>query len=401
MNILFWVNTFPAISETFIRDQVVAVLKHGIQAKIYCSRTKNLQAPNALTGFEAYNLLKHTYDETDVLPNGWYRRKFLVYVILVFSVFKGHYGYYKRALKIIRHDAFPKAYQLFFQVHFILKHHIDVIHAHYGTNGLQAAVLKDLGLPVKFITTFHGYDIRLGLKKPEGFYMPLFKLVDAVIAISTTNRNHLMVFGLPEHKIVDMPNGIDTTFFKNVVPRLDDQTIRVLTVARLEAEKALDIGIKAFGGIVKLYPKQQFRYTIIGEGPLREDLETLIRRLHLEDKVFLLGAASSQEVKDAMNQSDIFMLSSAVEVLPTVLLEAQACELPILATNVGSVKTMVANGVIVQPNSIECLVEGMQLLLSQKAQWGIMGLTSRQFVEAHFDRNKISRKLMKLYNNNF
>lgn len=397
MNVLFWVNTFPAISETFIKDQVVQLTDNKLQVCIYCSRPKNLTELKALERFEPYHLLKHTFDDTDILPANWKQRKLLVNFILLKSLFNGHYKYYKKSLKFKRHPAFPKAYQLFFQVYFLLKQKINVIHAHYGTNGLQAAVFKELGLPIKLITTFHGYDMRLGLKKDINFYKPLFNAADAIIAISDYNKTQLIHFGLQEHKIVDLPNGIDLTFFKKNEQNKDSDTINILTVARLEIEKSLDLAIRAIAEIIKIYQTVKFHYTIMGEGTLRSELQALIYELKLDTQVTLLGEKTSAEVREGMNQSDLFMLTSHAEVLPTVLLEAQACSLPIIATNVGSVRDMVANGVIVEPNNLEALIHGLKNLIANKQEWPKMGLDGRHFVEAHFDIKEITKKLIALY----
>ncbi len=397
MNILFWINQFPAVSETFIRDQVVQLAHNDLQARLYCSRHKNVLERDGLAGFEHYNFLKYTFDETDVLPKTWQQRKILVYLVLLKSLFNGHFKFYKKALKPNRHALFPKAYQLFFQVHFILEQKIDIIHAHFGNNGLQAAVLKDLGLPIKLITTFHGYDIRLGLKKDQNFYKPLFKAADAIIAISDYNRNHLINFGLPERKIVSLSNGVDLTFFKSDGRIKDAKSIKILSVARLEMEKSLDLGIRAIAEIIRLYPDYHFQYTIIGEGKLRPEIQALIFKLKLDTQVALLGSKTSTEVRDAMNQSDIFMLTSNTEVLPTVLLEAQACALPIIATDVGSVRDMVANGVIVEPSNLDALTNGLKRLLENNQDWHSMGLDSRCFVEANFNIEELTKKLIALY----
>ncbi|GAA3571804.1 glycosyltransferase [Snuella lapsa] len=398
MNVLFWVNAFPTVSETFIRDQVVAVKGQGVDVRVYCSLGKDREAMVALAGFEASYLLSRTFDETDVLPSTWRRRKLLVYLIVFFSVFKGHYRYYRKALTKKRHAAYPKAYQLFFQVHFVLKHKIDVIHAHFGNNGLQAAVLKELGLPVKLITTFHGYDVRLGLREGGGLYKPLIKAVDTVVAISDYNRKCLVDFGFSESKIVDLPNGIDVAFFKKEKVDRDAGVVRVLTVARLEKEKALHLGIEAFAALVKAFPERRFEYTIIGTGSLQKELLDLVVALKLDGHVRFVGAKSTVGVKAAMNASDIFMLTSIAEVLPTVLLEAQACELPVLATGVGSVKAMVADGIVVPANDLNALSLGLQRLIHCEPEWGKMGVAGRQFVKAHYDMGLVNKKLIALYN---
>ncbi len=398
MNILFWINKFPTFSETFIRDQIINLIDNGMDVSIYSGPRKDFSESDALKGFEKFNLKEKVIDEVDFLPSIWRKRKVKHYQILLLSIFNGNYKYYKRALNEDRFGEFSKSFRLFYYVHYLLKNKIQIIHAHFGTNGLQASIFKELGLPLKLITTFHGFDIRLGMKNEKSFYKPLFKNADKIIAISKFNKEHLMEFGLEESKIVSLPNGIDTNFFKKTIIKPKSEKIQIITVARLVEEKSLGLGITAISKLLIDNQKLQIEYSIIGEGELKKELLVLIKNLNLEKHVKLLGSKTTLEVKNAMINADVFLLTSKVEVLPTVLLEAQACELPIVATDVGSVKEMVVNGIIVKPNSLDDLVIGLTKIINMQDEWLIMGNDGRNFIAEKFNIKKITKSLIEIYN---
>lgn len=399
MNVLIWTHKFPTFSETFIRDQIVNLIDSNINVFVYSGSKKDFSEIEALKGYEAYKLQDAVIDEDNILPKTWRKRKIKAYIILFLSLFNGNFKYYRKSLDQNVLGDFARAYRCFYYVHFILKNKIKIIHAHFGTNALSAVVFKKIGLPLKLITTFHGYDIRLGIQKGGDYYHSLFKYADKVIAISEFNSAYLKSFGLDPTKIVGLPNGIDLDFFKKVgaKTKIKKDQIEVLTVARLVPDKALHLGIESIALLLNKDPSLSLKYTIIGEGVCRDELQNLIGKLGVEDKIRLLGAKSTVQIKDAMINADFFLLSSIEEVLPTVLLEAQACELPIVATNVGSVKDMVANGVIVEPNNVLALVDGVKEMLSRSNRWEAMSIEGRNKVRESFDINKITKKLIEVY----
>lgn len=399
MRILFYVNKFPAYSETFIRNQIVGLADQGFQVRILCSRNINRSEMGALKGFESYGLESKTFDDSMILPSSWKQRKLQMYLILFLSVFKGHFKYYKRALTPLKSELFPNAYQLFFYVHFLLKHKIEVVHAHYGNNGLLASVFKKIGLPIKLFTTFHGYDIRLGLNKPQSFYQPLFQMADGVIAISLSNKRYLSGFGLNEEKISLIPNGINLDLYNHRSNDRQGGKVRIISVGRLVKEKGFQYGIRAVLNYKRRYPQCDIEYLILGEGELREALQKIINESNAANYVKLLGNKSSEEVKEAMVSADIYMLSSIVEVLPTVLIEAQACFLPVLATDVGAVKEMLGDGIIVHSESDVALFDGLIKMVNNKANWKQMGEAGRKKVEKDYSIDTVLKKLKELYEN--
>jgi colanic acid/amylovoran biosynthesis glycosyltransferase len=240
-------------------------------------------------------------------------------------------------------------------------------------------VFKKIGLPVKLYTTFHGYDIRQGFEK-ENVYVDLFNNADGIFSISEFNTRSLLKLGAPEHLILPLFNGIDIDFYKCEARVSPSKVIRLMTVARLVKEKALHIAIQAVGELHKENPQLDFEYTIVGDGEERHNLENLVQNLDLANKITFVGVKNSREVRDIMVNSDLFLLSSESEALPTVLLEAQACGLVVLATNVGSVKDVVKGGLVVTALDINAFKNGLLQLIDNQKDWSKLSKVGRDYI---------------------
>ena len=140
---------------------------------------------------------------------------------------------------------------------------------------------------------------------------------------------------------------------------------RIISVGKLDEQKNQQLLIKAFSRISPFFPGLQL--VIYGEGPLREDLELLVRSLKLERKVFLPGR--TEHVIDEMRKSKLFCFSSDYEGMSNALLEAICVGLPVITTNVSGASELVqdgVNGFIVSIRDEEQMVNAMQRLLSDE-----------------------------------
>ena len=289
---------------------------------------------------------------------------------------------------------------------FLDRDHYDIIQCHFGPNGNLAVMLRGVNaIKGKILTTFHGYDIRLGLEKGGKFYQKLFKEGDLFIAISDYNYRNLINLGLDKKKIVYHPVGINLNNFAykwQITPAMDKRAIKVITVARLVSEKGLYYGIRAIHKILQQNPKLDLEYNIIGEGPLKGELTSLIQQLNLSGHVYLYGSKNSNQIIEALQQSDIFILSSVAEALPVVLMEAQAVGLPVIATAVGSVNQIVLNGksgFCVPASDVDALADRLNFLIGHPELWPEMGRRGREIVKDRFDINKLNDKLVEIYLN--
>ena len=397
MKVLFWVDKFPTYSETFIRDQIISLIDNGIEVFIFSNHLK-FDEIDSLKFFKSYNLTDKILSYSSILPKDKKNKIYNIFKILFRSIFTYNSLVYIKLFAKYFNTNRRFLLENIFLLDFIIKNKINIIHAHFGPNGPRASLLKELGLKIKLFTTFHGYDIRLGQSRGLNFYKKLFDNSTGIISISNYNFENLLKFGAHSTKIFNIPNGINTEFFKRNEQISSGNKIKIVTVARLVPEKGLHIAIEAVKKLINKQPDLEIEYNIIGDGELKNSLEKLVIDYELVNIVKLLGRKNSNEVRDFLIHSDIFILSSISEALPTVIVEAQSCELPILATNVGSIKDMVKGGIVVKSNDLEAFEAGLLELIKLRENWRIIGKQGRDFVIKNFDIQDQTKKIIDMYN---
>jgi len=303
-----------------------------------------------------------------------------------------------------QHEKKALSLQILYTIIPFLEKNYDLIHCHFGPSGNRAVILKELDLQSTIVTTFYGYDIRLAMEDRGSVYRRLFEVGDSFFSIANYTFKNLLDFGLDKNKIIYHPVGIDLRKFSpggqfSESPK-DPNLIRILTVARLVDDKGLGYGIRAIDKLLREYPGLNVRYDIIGGGPLREELAELVRDLKLNEVVHLLGPQNQDDVIAVLERAHVFLLSSVAEVLPLALMEAQAMELPVVATEVGSTDEVVIegkSGFLVPPRDADALADRLKYLIEHRDRWSEMGRFGRKHVEQHFDIDKLNDQLVILY----
>lgn len=225
----------------------------------------------------------------------------------------------------------------------------DVVHAHFGPRGLDAARLIDSGLlSGRLFVSFHGWDANVfGRGRRVDPYASLFLRRDAVfIANSRFMRGRLIERGCPAEQIVVLTPAVDTGFFSPPSTPATNGAIRLLSVGRLVEEKGIELGLRAFASVADR--RRGDRYRIIGDGPLRPRLERIAERLGITSMVEFAGWLDREGVRRSYHEADILLFPSirapggGEEGAGIALLEAQACGLSVIACDVGGVREMVA-----------------------------------------------------------
>lgn len=274
---------------------------------------------------------------------------------------------------------------------------ISHIHAHFGTNPAEIAMLtRALGGP-SYSFTVHGADEadrgqRLGLDE---------KVARAkfVVAISSYTRSQLLRLCDPAHwaKVKVVHTGLDNTF-------LDDGNYRApggrlfLCVGRLSPEKGQLILIEAFKKLVDR--GNSARLVLAGDGPMRAQLEAVIRNAGLEGHVTITGWLSSHEIKDLILDARALVLPSFQEGLPVVLMEAMSLGRPVIASNVCGIPELVCdtqNGWLIPPGSPQALAATMEACLAvSSADLAAMGERGRHRVLTRHNASDEATKILAL-----
>lgn len=403
MKIAFIVDVFPNLSsDTFILNQITGLLDRGCEVDIYAkfSLSPSRLQPDVIK----YNLLDRTFYFANGKPGSMLQRAVKAPALIIQNFHKNPAAVLK-SLNVFSFGKEALSLSLLYLISsFLDKGPYDIIHCHFGPNGSRGVLLKALGVfKGKVITTFHGYDIRLGLEEGPDIYRRLFREGDLFLSICDYNYKKLVSFGLDKNKIIRHPVGIDLNKFpfkwrSDKFPGM--KPVKVLTVARLVRVKALENGIKAIHRVIQERPTLDLEYNIVGDGFLTEELNQLIHDLGLDGIVHLLGPKNGDEVMEIMKDSHIFILPSKVEALPVSLMEAQAVGLPVIATAVGSVEDVIVNGksgYCVPAMDIDALADKLSFLILHPEKWPVMGKIGRKHVEDNFDVNKLNDRLVDLF----
>ena len=403
MRIAFIVSTFPALSQTFILNQITGLIDRGHTVDIYAVQSDN--NPRMHPDVIKYNLLQHTYYFRKLPAGGLQRKVKITGLILKYFYKKPRCLLKTRLLSGRVKGSILKILCIGFP--FLDKKPYDIIHCHFGPNGILGATLKEIGVfEGKLVTVFHGYDISSYLRKHgHAVYNSLFMKGDMFLPISERWKNRLIELGCSEQKIVVHRMGIDTGKFC-YLPRKPgkDGKVRLLTVARLIEKKGVQYAVQAVADVLKRY--SNIEYNIVGDGPAKNTLEGLIEELNVGNNVKLLGWRHQEEIIELMKHTDVFIAPSVVggdgdeEGIPVVLMEALAQGMPVLSTQHSGIPELVQDGesgFLVPERNVEALADKLEFLIKHPEIWSEMGRKGRKHVERYFDIDNLNNRLVELY----
>ena len=407
MRIASIVPVFPSLSQTFILNQITGLLDRGHDVAIYARSPENQPVVHA--DVERYSLLDRTFYYGDPYQ-GIPANKLLRLVKAMGLVANSHRRPWPllRSLNALRFGRQAASLRLLYWIAACKGiHNYDIVHCHFGPIGNLGALLKDLGaIEGKVVTAFHGYDLsRYMRENGNEVYDSLFETGDLFLPISERWRNELVSLGCGEHKLAVHRMGIDTSKF-SFIPRRprEDGKVHLLTVARLVEKKGVQYGIQAMARLLEKHP--QIEYRIVGDGPLRGDLENLIGELSADGNVKLLGWKRQEEVVALMKEADLLLAPSLTgkdgdqEGIPVVLMEALAQGLPVLSTQHSGIPELVQDGesgFLVPERDVDALAEKLEYLVEHSERWPEMGKAGRDHVERYYDINTLNDQLVQLY----
>ena len=394
MRIAFIVGGFPKISETFILNQITGLIDLGHEIDIYARRSLTEEAVHAEV--IQYNLLPKThYFDLPTSRSGRVLRALRTLAI----EFPSHPSAMTRCLNLRRYKSLYSVLNNIMHLPPFLSHRYDGVMCQYETNGVDFIFLKDIFPDLKFVTMFHKF--MLGDEKGSHVYARLREHGDVFLSISDSyNRKKLVEFGFDNRRIVTHRLGVDVSNIEFKVRQKSPSQLNIVTVARLHPEKGLEYGIRAIRELIARENKVKIQYGIIGNGEHKAALNDLIVSLGMQSYIQLLGPLPTAEVIKWMHASHIFLLPSLAEGTPTVLLEAQASGMPVIATAVGGVGDIVSDGksgFIVPPADVPALFSKLKYLLDHQEDWEKMGAYGRQFVEQYHDIKKLDRRLAAIF----
>jgi glycosyltransferase involved in cell wall biosynthesis len=289
----------------------------------------------------------------------------------------------------------------------------DLVHTQLeAANILGNISAKLLRLPsVCTIHVMPSLDVKPKTKlhqKVEWFSLRHF--CDRVISVSEEARQyHIAISGAVPDQVTTIYNGIDLSGFSNMDRAHERAAIRsefglpsdanvLVTVAVLRAPKGIQFMIRALPAVLASHPNTY--YFIVGDGPHRDALIEEVNRAGVNDRVIFAGMR--KDVARLLVASDVFVLPTLTEALPTVLAEAMAAILPIIASSVGGIPEMIEdgrNGCLVEPGNLEQLSFACNHVLADAETRAAMGTEGWKAVNEKFNIEQQVEQLRLLYLN--
>jgi glycosyltransferase involved in cell wall biosynthesis len=301
-------------------------------------------------------------------------------------------------------------FNLFRILRYLRKHHPQILHTQLEFSDILGTIAaKLLGIPC--VSTLHTLDIyeekksatwRLKLR-----WFVLRNYCDKILAVSNkTRRHHLEGGRLGEKKVITLYNGLDISRFKKpdesiqheVRQSLNLPPIRqiMITVAVLREPKGIQYMLKALPAILDKNPNSH--YLIVGDGDYGASLRDLAAGLALHEHVTFAGRRT--DIPALLSIGDVFVLPTLKDALPTVLIEALAAGIPIVASNVGGVPEIVedgVNGLLVSPeNPAELTRACLQILQNREFASQIIQ-AGNAFVQQRFNISVQIDQLIRIY----
>ena len=332
LRVAYVLNVFPRVSEPFIAGELAELTRRGVEVRIL-----SLRAPTEELRHDVVvraRLLEQTFYEE---------------------------APYREALRE-------------FQPH--------LVHAHFARQATAKAreIAAELHRPFTF--TAHGYDV---YRRPPEDFAERAGAAAAVVTVSRANARHIeRNFGVSAADLSVIPCGIDTERFRPA-PGPKPAPPRILCVARLVPVKNHELLLRACSLLKER--GREFRCVLVGDGTGRRDLETLRAELRLEGHVAMEGALTQAGVLEHWREAAIGTLTSVSEGMPVALMEAAACGVPVVATDVGGVAELVDHGrtgFLVPSGDVAALAAALESLLAEPETAREMGRAARSRAEERF-----------------
>ncbi len=365
MKITFVLTSFPAYSETFILKQIINAINN--KHKINILANHNPQQKVIQPDVKKYNLDKKVAYFHDNIHNSSFEP-----------------------------DELKKQ----------INKNTDLIHCHFLPSGVAVEkALNALNLKIPVLISCYGFDVMANSEKNKYKYLNQANI--SFIAVSDALKQRLIYLGIKPEKIWIIPLTADVSFFYKINKSKNSKT-RFTSICRLVEKKGIDSAIKALSLIISQNNKLKFEYTIYGSGPEENYLNKLIEKYSLENSIKIENAISHKEIIEVFKKTDFLIHASKTakngdaEGLPTVVIEAQSCGIPVIGTYHSGIPEEVINnktGFLSSEDHIYQINKNLiKAINTSNSTYKIMSANARKLVMSRFNDKIINKKIINLYN---
>jgi glycosyltransferase involved in cell wall biosynthesis len=258
----------------------------------------------------------------------------------------------------------------------------------FQITGVIPALIARRRFGIPYVTTYGFWYAQLSQPGPKRVVKGLVErlgLKHAAAVIATTPELAARA-SRRARRVEVIPNGVDTALFRPAAGRPANRPPRVLYVGRLSAEKNLSTLVTAAGSVDAVGPGGPVRLTMVGSGPLRDDLESQATRLGVV--IEFPGVIDQRRLPEVYGAADVFVLASFTEGHPKVLLEAMACGVPCVASSCAGNRSLVTHertGLLFDPHDPRDLRDCLDRVLKDPALARRLAEAARAEVVARYD----------------
>jgi len=291
-------------------------------------------------------------------------------------------------------------------IHELTRVDARMLHVYFGHVATQFIPLMK-AWPHPVVVSFHGADAGIDVEKPRhaAKMQQVLALAARILCRSESLASDVIRLGCPAEKVFIQRTGIpleDWPVQTRTAPA--DGAWSIVQSCRFIAKKGLDLTVAAFAEVLKQHPKATL--TLIGDGPLKRDLEQQVAALGIADRVRFTGFIPEDAVKKEIAAAHLFVHPSRTtsegdrEGVPNSMLEAMATGLPVVATRHGGIPEAVRDeesGLLVLENDSPALAAAILRVLENAEMRERLAAGARRSIEANFDRAAQIRRLEGLY----
>jgi len=379
MKITYFTNVFPAEHKVYAQDEIHWLQKDGHNIELV-----------AVWGGKKESLKDINFPVINLVNNKTFRKN------LYREIFCHPFKAIPHLFLLFQFLGFRDSLRYFSQYKVMNLENTDHIHAHFASNAALRGLLASKYYKIPFTCTGHGSELLL---KKAPYLKYLIHKSNPFITISEYNKKKLISsYTISKEKIKVNYCGVDTDYFKNESKIHNELPIKIVSVTAMRKVKGVNFLIQACdllnrNGI-------DFQCKIIGAGELLRDMAELIQKLHLETKIKLYGAQSSEQIKEHLSNSSIFVLPSLSEGIPIAVMEAMSMELAVIASDITGLPELISHeidGYLVQPKKPKLIAQKIIDLINDPLEMKNVQIAARHKVQKKFNIKKQVKDIEKLF----
>ena len=399
LRVAYIMSRFPKLTETFVLYEMLAVERLGVQVEVYPLLRQRESTVHAEAAPLVARAHFHSFISIPIIRAQLHflRRRPGVYCRTWWEVLRGTWGswnFFIGALGIL-----PKAVRFAYDME---RQGVDHVHAHFANHPAVAALVihRLTGIPFSF--TAHAHDLHIESR------MLGTKIRAAKFAVTISEFNRRMMLAECDatagDKVRVIHCGIDPDTLAGDRRPEAARPLEIVCVAALRELKGHRYLIEACHRLRERGVK--FRCRLIGEGPLRPQIEAQIASLGLQHSVIVLGGLVRADVMSMLASSDVAVLTSVRttsgrwEGIPVALMEAMAAGLPVVASDTSGIPELVEDGrtgTLVPPENVSAIAGALESLARDRQLAARMGAAGRVRVLRDFNQHTSARELANLF----